>query len=222
MIGLSYLLRFSPRFKFLKYLPVNGSVLDVGCGNCQAVKLFKTYRPDLELKGIDLVYHKCCGDILNGFKKVNLESEFLPFENESFDGVRFSHVLEHLENTNLVRVEMFRVLKYGGYIYVETPHPISLRLPCKEILGKLGIPGGPFNFYDDKTHRGKPVPLWKLELWLSEIGFDCFEKGRVHNPFKFIFSPFALGGGIIFRNDLLVTSAIWEMSGWCSYGIGKK
>lgn len=45
----------------------------------------------------------------------------LPFENETFDSVIMQAVIEHLHSPNLAVEEAFRVLKNGGYLYLEVP-----------------------------------------------------------------------------------------------------
>jgi len=48
------------------------------------------------------------------------------FNRESFDVVVMLHVIEHLQNPNVELEEIYRVLKDGGYLVVETPSFDSL------------------------------------------------------------------------------------------------
>jgi SAM-dependent methyltransferase len=45
-----------------------------------------------------------------------------PIQDNTFDLVHCSHVLEHLPPTHLVMREIWRVLKPGGRVFIECPH----------------------------------------------------------------------------------------------------
>jgi SAM-dependent methyltransferase len=45
-----------------------------------------------------------------------------PFPNDRFDSLLCRHVLEHLEETDKVMEEFFRILKPGGEAIIEVPH----------------------------------------------------------------------------------------------------
>ena len=49
------------------------------------------------------------------------DAHYLPFNNNTFDGVWIQAVLEHVMDTNLVVNEIFRVLKNDGIVYSEIP-----------------------------------------------------------------------------------------------------
>ena len=49
------------------------------------------------------------------------DAHYLPFQNNTFDGVWIQAVLEHVMDPNLVVKEIFRVLKKDGIIYSEIP-----------------------------------------------------------------------------------------------------
>ena len=57
------------------------------------------------------------------WKAVNLRSYRLPYESGSFDGVVMCEVFEHLNfNPVPILVEVNRVLKTGGWLYLATPN----------------------------------------------------------------------------------------------------
>jgi O-antigen chain-terminating methyltransferase len=70
------------------------------------------------------------------------------------------HVIEHLPFETLVQLldEIFRVLKPGGLIMLETPSPENLVVAA-------------CNFYSDPTHN-RPVSAHTLKFILKERGFD--------------------------------------------------
>ena len=71
------------------------------------------YSPEIELVGTDIYLSP----------NVNFVSDahYLPFKNNSFDGVVIQAVLEHVVNPQLVVSEIYRVLIDDGVVYAETP-----------------------------------------------------------------------------------------------------
>ena len=85
------------RNRLLKYC--KGQGLDLGCGN---VKIKN------EAIGIDL---------LSPYADMRLDARLMPFyEEEFFDYIYSSHLLEEIENTEATLREWLRILKKGGYI----------------------------------------------------------------------------------------------------------
>jgi SAM-dependent methyltransferase len=86
--------------KFIEKHQDNGLTLDIGCSHAR----YKNYFPNrigLDIRPgpeVDVV-----GDAHN-----------LPFENEKFDNILCTEVLEHLHSPHLAIAEMRRVLKRGG------------------------------------------------------------------------------------------------------------
>jgi len=93
-----------------------GKLLDLGCGQ---VPLFAAYR--------DLVTDNICADWVNTRHKnehVDLECDLtttLPFENEEFDTIILSDVLEHIPHPDFLFKEMTRILSIGGKILLNVP-----------------------------------------------------------------------------------------------------
>jgi SAM-dependent methyltransferase len=53
-------------------------------------------------------------------------NQFLPFKNESFDGVDIVEVVEHIENQAQLIREISRVLKPGGVALISTPNVLNV------------------------------------------------------------------------------------------------
>ena len=71
-------------------------------------------------------------------KKCDIQSEPLPFEDNSFDIVLFTEILEHLEQfPNMILKEINRVLnKKNGYLILTTPNVSHLSNRLKFLLGR--------------------------------------------------------------------------------------
>lgn len=89
---------------------IKGRVLDVGAGGFSRYQQFFTYdkyvKMDVEKNdNIDIVGR----------------AEEIPVEDESFDSVVCTQVLEHLKNPNQAVSEIYRILKKGGYCLITVP-----------------------------------------------------------------------------------------------------
>src|SRR5438874_1803033 len=102
-------------------------VLDIGCWNYS----FKRYCDELNIKGVKHygVDRENPNDPLPDdytFAKVELNNESLPFEDETFDVIMASHVIEHVNDQLGLMKEIFRTLKVGGLVYIECPSVRSM------------------------------------------------------------------------------------------------
>jgi SAM-dependent methyltransferase len=84
------------------------------------------------------------------------------------DAVTAFHVVEHLdlEATLALLAHAARVLRPGGLLVLETPHPANLVM-------------GACNFYLDPTHRA-PVPPARLEFLAAASGFTDIRAWELH------------------------------------------
>jgi SAM-dependent methyltransferase len=78
---------------FAEMLPPCASVLDVGCGDGAISAVLQTKRPDVRIRGIDVLPRAQTYIPVELFDGVRF-----PFENASFDVVLFSDVLHHTED----------------------------------------------------------------------------------------------------------------------------
>jgi SAM-dependent methyltransferase len=95
-------------------------VLDVGCGQGLALEHFAALG--LDTVGINLGTD---ADICRakGFKVRGMDQSFLDFADEAFDFLWCRHILEHSVFPLFTLSEYRRVVKPGGYVYIEVPAP---------------------------------------------------------------------------------------------------
>ncbi len=100
-------------FKHIQALRPGSSVLDLG-GN----KILKRGQFDIEKYGLRVVYSN-----LSTIKDPDVQADamFVPFENNSFDAVICSELLEHVPTPPSVLSEIYRVLRPGGILFICVP-----------------------------------------------------------------------------------------------------
>ena len=151
------------RVKFIKQyltqlLKPGDKVLDVGCGDLYLSKLM----PEFEWHGIDIAPYKSADNIT----VQDLMVVPYPYQDQQFDAVVCSEVLEHLWDLRVVHQEVHRILKDGGIYLVSTPNfdHIDLKLSgYREVV-----------FDSSWTHLFEHIRFYTPEChrkYLAESGF---------------------------------------------------
>lgn len=103
----------------IKQIGENLEILDVGCGDGVLTEpVFKMGNKvtSMELPEIAKLTQRCkVPTIVAG------DAEQLAFSSESFDVVMASEMVEHLWQPENFLLEVYRVLRAGGYLIIETP-----------------------------------------------------------------------------------------------------
>ncbi len=165
------------RAGFVAKIPRNGSLLDLGSSDGETLRHFAELRPDLRLHAADLAGRPEAYPPNCQFHRADLEQDRLPWPDSSMDAVTCMHLLEHLRDQSLLLREVVRLLKPGGQVYFETPHPKSLTLSSPR-----GRAAGTFtlNFYDDPTHV-RLVTMGLLAQQVRQAGLEVVESGVSRN-----------------------------------------
>ncbi len=85
-------------------LPRDASVLDVGCGDGQIAWLVGQQRPDVRIRGVDVLVREQTAIPVEPFDGCRL-----PFDDTSFDVVMFIDVLHHTDDPERLLAEAARV-----------------------------------------------------------------------------------------------------------------
>ncbi|MDR3580285.1 MAG: class I SAM-dependent methyltransferase [Oryzomonas sp.] len=130
-------------------LPEHHRILDVGCGN--GANIYLLLQRGHESIGLTLSEAEARLVTERGFECMNWDmmSEQLPFEEQTFDALLFSHVLEHLPWPEEVLKRYLKLLRPGGGVYIALPNVLHL-------VQRWQFLGGNFKYTEtgtmDRTH----------------------------------------------------------------------
>lgn len=161
------------RAHFVAQTPSSGRLLDLGASDGETLNHIAELRPDLQLYAADKFgrpekYPSNCE-----FRRVDFVAEPLPWPDCSMDTITCMHVVEHLDSLSNLIMQVARVLKPGGRVYFETPHPKTVALPSA--AGKFTL-----NFYDDATHV-RVIPVGEITQELTTTALRVQASGISRN-----------------------------------------
>ena len=113
-----------------------GKLLDIGCGVGITTAIISSLNPELDVIGIDIVETEIWRILYKyGARYAMYEAQNLPYKNSSFDYCTAFGVMEHTTDDTEFLIEVNRILKPGGHLFI-------FNLPSKyalfERLGNLG------------------------------------------------------------------------------------
>lgn len=139
-----------------------GTVLDIGCGNKPYESFFKN----------KIKLYTGCDVVQSSDKKVDVicEATSLNLDNESFDTVFSTQVIEHIDDPFKMLSEAYRVLKPNGSIIISAPFAWELheepydfyrysKYGLKKMLEKAG-----FSQISVKANGGKWAAIMQLQI----------------------------------------------------------
>ncbi|MGC8663262.1 MAG: class I SAM-dependent methyltransferase [Thermoplasmata archaeon] len=103
---------------FLKFVERGSLILDAGSGTGKSSLV---YSNDFQIIMLDFSMNSLKNSNVKG-EKVLGDVRKIPFKDNSFDAIIAVHILEHMFLNDRIKAtdELFRVLKHGGYIFVES------------------------------------------------------------------------------------------------------
>ena len=154
--------------QFIKLIPQNAYVLDVGCGSGLIDKLIMNHRPDIKIVGIDV--------LLRPETHINVtpfDGKSIPFKAKTFDAVIFIDVLHHIDQPFNTLKEAKRVSK--GLILIKD-HAMDGFL-AKATLTFMDWVGNahhgvrlPYNYWSNMQWKSNLKKLnLVIDLWISKL-----------------------------------------------------
>lgn len=136
-------------------IPQNAKILDIGCGDGLVSHLIVQARPDVEIKGIDVLVRSQTYIPVSRF-----DGHVIPYNDESFDVVMFVDVLHHTEDPMILLRE-------------------AVRVACKAIVLKdhtcNGLLAGPTLRFMDQVGNERHGVVLPYNYWPQQKWFESFD-----------------------------------------------
>lgn len=146
------------------------NLLDVGCGTGNI--LMKLLKNNIKLYGLDIsekMIDKAKENLCNKAEFKIGDSEYIPWEENTFDVIVCNASFHHYPNPEKVLLEMKRVLKDNGTLIIGEPTaPIIIRQIINLICRKSN--NGDYRIYDKK----------EIEKLLVKCGFKIFNFRKIN------------------------------------------
>ena len=156
-------------------------ILDLGCGKQRKIK-----RLNAEIIGLDVAKHPNV-DVVHDLNKLPL-----PFEDEEFDEIHASHVLEHLKFDifSPLMDEIYRILKPNGIFFVKVPHWKGKYAFDSPEHTRCFTPYT-FNYFDKSTPKPLTPKVTNCNFKINRRGINFIKTGTkldILNIFNFIYN----------------------------------
>jgi len=136
---------------FAQFIPRGASVLDVGCGDGLISAVLQSQRPDLKVRGIDVLPRTHTHIPVEMF-----DGRVFRFDDQSFDVVLFSDVLHHTPDPAALLREATRVASHSVLIKDHNRNGLwaGARLRLMDWVGnaRFGV-ALPYNYWTERQWR---------------------------------------------------------------------
>jgi SAM-dependent methyltransferase len=150
-------------------LPRNASVLDVGCGDGSLAKLIQDQRPDVRIRGIDVLVRPQTAIPVEPF-----DGTHIPVADGSYDVVMFVDVLHHTNDPLVLLREARRVARQSVLLKDHTRNGFlagpTLRFMDNVGNARYGV-ALPYNYWPREQWQAAFRELGlKVETWQQKLG----------------------------------------------------
>ena len=167
-----------------RLIPLNSKVLDVGCGDGRLARLIAEKRPDISIRGIDVLQRNDAVIPIDTF-----DGKSIPYGEGSFDVVMFVDVLHHASQPMMLLREAVRVARHAIVIkdHLAEGSLAHLTLRVMDWVGNArhGV-ALPYDYWSlAKWHRvfdklGLRINSWESNLKLYPLPADLILGRSLH------------------------------------------
>jgi SAM-dependent methyltransferase len=167
-----------------RLIPLNSKVLDVGCGDGRLARLIAEKRPDISIRGIDVLQRNDAVIPIDTF-----DGKSIPYGEDSFDVVMFVDVLHHASQPMTLLREAVRVARHAIVIkdHLAEGSLAHLTLRVMDWVGNArhGV-ALPYDYWSlAKWHRvfdklGLRINSWESNLKLYPLPADLILGRSLH------------------------------------------
>ena len=111
------------KYKYIRKYKKNGTLLDIGCGTGEFLRYCKNKHWNVLGIEPDENARQFAQDVYN--LNVKPYKDLLLIEDHSFDVITMWHVLEHVQNVNEYLLEIKRLIKHDGLVFIALPNHLS-------------------------------------------------------------------------------------------------
>ena len=211
---------YHPKSAFIKTLPLNSRILDIGAGDGSLDifrKWLKPSRPDLKIYAYSLEKGDNF-DNYDGYEMADWEKQKPIFSNTKFDAIYCANFIEHIKSQSAFFKWINALLNDEGKIYLETSSDYSLFCPTLPELHTHGFARIIGNFYDDPTHKISPSTKF-INKQFRKNRFAVTAQGIIKMPFleNELLMHYKETGDIV-----SLQFAYWLYTGWVQYFVANK
>ncbi|MCG8584022.1 MAG: class I SAM-dependent methyltransferase, partial [Pirellulales bacterium] len=164
--------------KIADILPQDASVLDVGCGDGLLARKIIESRPDIDIRGVDVLVREDTAIPVKAF-----DGTQIPHGDRSFDVVMFVDVLHHTEDPMVLLQEARRVARRAIVIKDHTLDGFmagpTLRFMDRVGNARHGV-ALPYNYWPKQRWLNAFDELGlNIELWIDRLGLYPWPGGAI-------------------------------------------
>lgn len=212
--------RMHPSKVFLRTLPFDATVLDVGAGD-GGLAVFRKWpspaRPDLKLYAFSLEKGAAFDDY-DRYELGDWNVARPDFDGMKFDAIMAVNFIEHIKSPEtLIRWAASR-LTDRGRLYIEWPSEESQFCPQLPELAEIGFDCICGNYFDDPTHEWI-IPSFKtVKSTIQDAGLKIESSGDIIMPF---IADELLSHYKRTKDVVSLQFAYWLKTGWLNYVVAR-
>ncbi len=209
--------QFHPRTAFVKMLPQNSTLVDIGAGD-GSLSIFRNW-PDPVRRDIQMyAYSIEKGSRFDDFEAYELSdwnAQPPQFGGRTFDAILSAHFIEHIESPTSFLDWSVKKLNAGGRLYLEWPSVASNEpsIPSKSDLMEEGVNLVISRFDDDCTHKALPDRNL-IKSHATTLGLRLVAEGVARLPWL---EDELMANFRDAEDRFPAQAAFWSWSGWSQY-----